>query len=99
MPDKIKILRRLYKNFDKFCWILSKNVTVCIMTETAVEYEIWHKYIKIINSKCLYSEAAARGVLWKKVFLVILQNSLENTCEICEISKNVLFTEHLWLTA
>ena len=25
-------------------------------------------------------EAANRGVLWEKVFLEILQNSLENTC-------------------
>ena len=35
----------------------------------------------------------------KKVFLEISQNSRENTCEFCEISKNTFFTEHLWTTA
>ena len=45
-----------------------------------------------------YPEEATRGVLWKKVFLEILQNSQENTCarvssqvfscEFCKISKN-----------
>ena len=37
-------------------------------------------------------EAATRGVLWKKVFFEISQNSQE-------ISKNTFFTEHLWATA
>ena len=27
-----------------------------------------------------YTETATRGVLWKKVFLEILQNSKKNTC-------------------
>ena len=44
-------------------------------------------------------EAATRGVLCKKVFLEISENSQENTCEFCEISKNTFFTEHLWTTA
>ena len=41
---------------------------------------------------------ATRGVLLKKSFLKISQNSQENTlfsCELCEIFKNTLFTEHL----
>ena len=74
-----------------------------------------------------FAEAATRGVLWKKVFFEISQNSQENTCarvscwirlqalglqlikeealaqvfscEFCDISKNTLFTEHLWATA
>ena len=74
------------------------------------------------------SETATKGVLCKKVFLEILQNSQENTferasffnkvaglspatlfkketlarvfsCEFCEISKNIFFTEPLWTTA
>ena len=46
----------------------------------------------------------------KMMFLQISQNSQENTykketiaqvfsCEFCEISKNIFFTEHLWATA
>ena len=34
------------------------------------------------------TEAATRGILREKVFLEISQNSQENTCEFCEISKN-----------
>ena len=74
------------------------------------------------------SETATKGVLCKKVFLEILQNSQENTferasffnkvaglspatlfkketlarvfsCEFCEISENIFFTEPLWTTA
>ena len=74
------------------------------------------------------SETANKGVLCKKVFLEILQNSQKNTferasffnkvaglsratlfkketlarvfsCEFCEISKNIFFTEPLWTTA
>ena len=33
-------------------------------------------------------EEATRGVLQEKMFLEISQNSQENTCEFCEISKN-----------
>ena len=36
--------------------------------------------LKRSNVECLLSEAATRGVLWKKVFLEISQNSQENTC-------------------
>ena len=35
----------------------------------------------------------------KRVLLEISQNSLENICEFSEISKNILFTEHVWVTA
>ena len=62
-----------------------------------------------VNSPCS-TETAARGVLWKKVFLETSQNSLENTCarvslaqvfsfEFCEISKNTFLIVHLWVTA
>ena len=49
-------------------------------------------------------EAATGGVLYKKVFLKISQNSQENTCftntfEFYEIFKNTVSTEHLRATA
>ena len=58
-------------------------------------------------------EAATAGALWKKMFLKVSQNSLENTCarvsywktlaqafscEICEIFINNFFAEHLCVT-
>ena len=70
-----------------------------------------------------FSEASTGGVLLKKVFLEISQNSQENNCarlsflielqawdcketlaemfssEMCKISKNIFFTEHLRTTA
>ena len=50
------------------------------------------------------SEAANGGVLLKKVFLKISQNSQENTCArdsflIKLQAKNKFFKEHLWATA
>ena len=57
------------------------------------------------------SEAATRGVLYKEVFLEILQNSQENTCarvsflmaqlfscEFCKIYKNIFFIAHPRMT-
>ena len=35
---------------------------------------------KTIDNELKFTEAATRGVLWKKVFLEISQNSQENTC-------------------
>ena len=81
----------------------------------------WRKVRKLVfyykqeSFLCLsgfsYTEAATGGVLYKKLFLEISQNSQENTCarvsflikmfscEFCEISKSTFFTEHLWMTA
>ena len=66
---------------------------------------------KYVRRSSLFAEAATGGVLWKKVFLKILQNSQENTCasnfikketlaqgffwEFCEVFKNIFSTEHL----
>ena len=58
----------------------------------------------------IFLEAATEGVLQKKVFLKMSQNSQENfikketlaqvlSCEFCEIFKNIFLTEHLWTTA
>ena len=61
-----------------------------------------------------FSEAAIRGVLWKKLFLKILQYSKESCrpatllktdsnadvfSEYCKIFKNIYFEEHLLTTA
>ena len=48
------------------------------------------EHLRTTASACSFSEAAIRGVLWKKVFLKILQNSQENTCGL----RN--FQEHLF---
>ena len=45
-----------------------------------------------------FTEAATRGVFWKKMLLKISQN-LQEKPVVCEIFKNTLFTEHLWMTA
>ena len=59
----------------------------------------------IIMRKKTYQKQSLRGVLWKKVFLEISQNSQESTCarvpfliklqvfssEFCEIFKNTFF--------
>ena len=40
-------------------------------------------------------------ILIKKVLLFIKKGTLTQvfSCEFCEISKNIFFTEHLWTTA
>ena len=62
-------------------------------------------FLEVLKLFSQPSEAATRGVLWKKVFLEISRNSQENTCvrvsfliNFLEISKNTFFTEHLWTT-
>ena len=54
----------------------------------------------------LVAEAATIGVLCKKVFWEISQNSQENTyvrvsflIKLPAFSKKIFFTEHLWTTA
>ena len=50
-------------------------------------------------------EAGSRGVVWKKMFFKILQNSQEtpvpegNTYEFCKMFKNTFLTEQLRTTA
>ena len=72
-------------------------------------------HIRIANQKSNCAEPVTIGVLQENVFLEISQNSQENTCarvfllretlgqvfsfEFCEISKNTVFTEHVWTTA
>ena len=51
----------------------------------------------------LLSKAAIRGVLQKKVFLEISQNSQENICArvsfLIRLQAPAFFAEHLWTTA
>ena len=82
------------------CALKSWKLT-CSITWTILFGAPFYRYLTII------------GVLCKKVFLEISQNSQENTCarvsfsiklqafscEFYEISKNTFFTEHLCATA
>ena len=49
----------------------------------------------------IFLEAATRGVLLEKACNIIKKETLAQvfSCEFCEISKNIFFTEHLWATA
>ena len=72
------------------------------------------RVVTLITCMLSMNEAATRGVLLKKVFLKIAQNSQENTCarvsflrlwhrylscEFCAIFKNTFYPKHLWTTA
>ena len=46
------------------------SVNSCSVDVSAIKNALFEKY----------AEAATKGVLWKKVFLEISQNSLEKTC-------------------
>ena len=48
------------------------------------------EHLRTTASAFSFSEAATGGFLWKKVFLQISQNSLENTCGL-QISQEHLF--------
>ena len=58
-------------------------------------------FMKGNRSDVLYAGAATGGVLRKKVFLKISQETPIQVffCEICEIFKNIYFKEHLLTTA
>ena len=47
------------------------------------------KFCNFFEYPIVISEAATGGVLWKKLFLEILQNSRENTCarQVCNFIK------------
>ena len=47
---------------------------------------------KYRNNKCYKPEAATGGVLWKKVFLKISQNSQEHSC----VGVSFLIKLHAW---
>ena len=59
-------------------------------------WRIWSQPVIIVLVVFLmFTEAATRGVLWKKLFLKTSQIS----CEIKEIFTNTYFEEYLWTTA
>ena len=51
--------------------------------------------MKFIKYKSFFTEAATTGVLWKKVFLEISQNSQENTSASLFFSKEILLKKRL----
>ena len=108
-----------YEILHNLIWFCSRFLTT---VKIAVTWKTWPLCRKTFEIKLVgkngkikvISEAATRGVLCKKVFLEISQNSQERpacnfikkgtlaqvfSCEFCEISKNTFFTEHLWTTA
>ena len=56
------------------------------------------EHLRTTASAFSFSEAATRGVLWKKVLLKISQNSWKNTCGLWNFKEHLFFTEHLWMT-
>ena len=68
------------------------------------KHNIYHSNIHHLvkeDIRYFFPEAVAQRSSIKKVFLEMSQNSQGNTCELfscelCEISKNTFFTEHLW---
>ena len=56
------------------------------------------EHLRTTASAFSFSEAATGGVLWKKVFLKISENSQEDTFGL-RIFKITFFAEHLWTTA
>ena len=59
---------------------------------------LFTEYLQMTTSAFSFSEAATGGILWKKMFLKILQNLQENTCGLQNFQEQ-LFTEHLRTTA
>ena len=49
------------------------------------------EHLRTTASAFSFSEAATRGVLWKKVFLKILQNSQENTFGLRNFQKHLFY--------
>ena len=64
--ENFSILFPVFSDEDIIFWINIYSICIAIVR---IEWLLERR-----------SEAAARGVLWKKVFLEISQNSLENTC-------------------
>ena len=65
------------------------------MSEEAFGSSLRRRFDQVHSNLESHTEAATRGVLQKKVFLEILQNSQERetlaqvfSCEFCKISKN-----------
>ena len=56
------------------------------------------EHLRTTASAFSFSEAATRGVLSKKMFLKISQNSQENTFGLRNF-KNTFLAEHPWMTA
>ena len=67
---------------EKNCPVINKmylKLSPEITLLATIEHLFEGRYLSKFQLMFLY-EAAIRGVLWKKVFLEISQNSQENTC-------------------
>ena len=74
--DKKQHLRNLWN------WILGKSEAALKLSwkKALLIKKSMHNVIQQIKISFLLTEATTTGVLWKKVFLEILQNPQENTC-------------------
>ena len=64
------------QNWDEWNGLNSSWALDLLVSVITVILSIQHKFV---NIDMKYAEAATGDVLWKKVFLWILQNSKENT--------------------
>ena len=84
---------------------LLQNLSLKILCFSTITSAIFRRLFEFVWDIKVHTEAATRGVLYKKVFLEILQNSQENTCARASFLINfikipvnfVFFTEHLSL--
>ena len=108
MRQSIQVWVIFFKNvFFNFRSLLQPTIS------DKISWTGWARYVyqfpcNWVNVKLCSSRIELRSVIYKtstgdvlqeKVFLEISQNSQENTCEFCKVSKNTFFTEHIWATA
>ena len=62
----------------------------CESSETS-KNTFFTEHLRTTTSAFSFSEAATGGVLWKKVFLNILQNSQENTFGLRHFQKHIFY--------
>ena len=78
--------------WDEFfmCWIHSMlGLTYRVVNHLGI-------YLSIYSLDHGQVRSSRPDVFCKKIFLEILQNSQENTCEFCEISNNTFSYKQLW---
>ena len=96
---------KLRNTVELRCRTLLQNLSLKILSFSTITSAIFRRLFEFVWDIKVHTEAATRGVLYKKVFLKILQNSQENTCARASFLINfikipvnfVFFTEHLSL--
>ena len=61
------------------------------------ENTFFTEHLRMTASAFSFSEAATGGILWKKVFLEILQNLQENTCGLRKFQEHLSYRTPLQL--